>query len=179
MRRWNKDPKAWQRFRPDKVWGFREGQVVPAAALVSRTLGPETRRRFALARLWRDWRTIVDPFIAEMVRPLSTRKQTLVLGAQDSLVMQEIHFLAPEILNVVNRHLGEEIFDKVVFELISGKIPLDRGSEPKGQWPRQRSRPLKNWARCSISWKATRRLAEVTAPMSAGLPGRYNFWRKK
>ncbi len=132
MRRWNKDPKAWQRFRPDKVWGFREGQVVPAAALVSRTLGPETRRRFALARLWRDWRTIVDPFIAEMVRPLSTRKQTLVLGAQDSLVMQEIHFLAPEILNVVNRHLGEEIFDKVVFELISGKIPLDRGSEPKG-----------------------------------------------
>ncbi|MFW5489720.1 MAG: DUF721 domain-containing protein [Desulfovibrio sp.] len=123
---------AWLRFRPDKVRGFREGKPTAASSLVGPTLGPDTERRFALVRLWRDWPRVVDPAIAEMVHPLKTRKGTLVLGAHDSLVMQEIHFLAPEILQVVNEFLGEEFFDKVVFELISGKIPLARGSEPKG-----------------------------------------------
>lgn len=135
MQRWKKDPRAWLRFRPEKVRGFRNGKLVAASSLVSRTLGPETRRRFALARLWRNWDKVVDPYIAQMVRPLKTRKKTLVMGAEDTLIMQELHFLSPEILGIVNRYLGEEVFDKVVFELISGKIPLDRdtgGTESKG-----------------------------------------------
>lgn len=41
------------------------------------------------------------------------------------MVMQEAQFLAPMILEIVNGFLGQEVFDKVVFELLNGRVPLD------------------------------------------------------
>jgi hypothetical protein len=86
---------------------------------------------FRLVRLYRDWDRVVGPDIAALVRPLGRRKRTLVVGAEDTLAVQEAHYAAPEILERVHAHLGEECFDKVKVDLLMGKTPLDTSKVPQ------------------------------------------------
>lgn len=79
-----------------------------------------------LVRLWKTWPEVIGPEMAEMLRPLGHRKRTLILGAEDSMIIQEFSFFAPEILDKVNSALGQAYFDKVHIELLSGKPQLDR-----------------------------------------------------
>jgi hypothetical protein len=104
----------------------REGVAPRAGEMLSdlwQRLGGSDRVR--LVALWRAWSEVLGSHLAEMAKPLGSRGRTLVLGADEPLVMQELGFLAPEILARVNAFLGQEHFDKVVFELIDGRIPLD------------------------------------------------------
>ena len=63
--------------------------------------------------------------MAELLSPLGHRKRTVLLGAEDSMIIQEFSFFAPEILDKVNNALGEVYFDKVHIELLSGKPRLE------------------------------------------------------
>ncbi|HKK34128.1 MAG TPA: DUF721 domain-containing protein [Desulfomicrobiaceae bacterium] len=90
---------------------------------LSRNSGPVELR---LVRLWKTWPEVIGPDMAELLSPLGHRKHTLVLGAEDSMIIQEFSFFAPEILEKVNTALGQAYFDKVHIELLSGKAQLDR-----------------------------------------------------
>jgi hypothetical protein len=79
-----------------------------------------------LAELWVNWSVVMGPQLSQMARPLGRRKRTLVLGAQDSLVMQELVFFSSQILERIEGFLGWNPFDKVVFELLQGKTSLDQ-----------------------------------------------------
>jgi hypothetical protein len=68
----------------------------------------------------------------------------LVLAADDPIVMQEAQFLGPMILERVNGFLGKEVFDKVVFELLNGRVPLDGEIRPEApKPPRKLKKPEK------------------------------------
>jgi|MTBAKSStandDraft_2_1061841.scaffolds.fasta_scaffold00007_40 hypothetical protein len=83
-----------------------------------------------LVRLWRAWRELLGPELAPLMRPLGHRERTLILATEDPVVAQEASFLAPLVLEKVHEFLGEEVFDKVHFELLSGRVPLDEQTAP-------------------------------------------------
>lgn len=59
-----------------------------------------------------------------MAKPLGRNKSTLLLGVEDPMVMQELHFHSPAILVAVNSALGEKLFDKVRLDLLGGRSSL-------------------------------------------------------
>ena len=97
-----------------------------------------SRRNFVA--VCRRWVEIVGPETAELVRPLGHRRRDLLLGADDPVVMQEMHFAAPEILSLVNAALGQEAFDRVRFDLLGSQVSLDalRAVPPRFAVPPER-----------------------------------------
>ena len=93
---------------------------------------PEADLGFRLARLWPRWREVMGQDLAPWARPLGHKGQTLLLGVEDALAMQESRYDAPEVLERVNAFLGQVYFDKAHFDLLQGKTPLDG---PFGQAP--------------------------------------------
>ena len=79
---------------------------------------------FRLAMLWPRWREVLDG-VAPYARPLGHRRSILLVGVEDAIAMQESHYDAPGILEQVNGFLGQQVFDKVQFDLLQGKTPLD------------------------------------------------------
>jgi hypothetical protein len=86
-----------------------------------------------LVRLWREWAEVVGPDIASLARPVGHKDGALILAAEDSVAAQQLSFYAPELLARVNEFFGEEIFDKVRFELLDGRAPLDGFSALAGE----------------------------------------------
>jgi hypothetical protein len=122
-------------LRPGKGGGkTRTDAMKDIAEALSRFL---TRREagtpFLLTRLWRDWPDVVGPQIAELARPLGHRRTTLIIGVEDSMVMQEMNLYAPALIEQANDYLGMKFFDKVQLELIGEQVPLDmEPEEPPG-----------------------------------------------
>ena len=73
-----------------------------------------------LVKLWKTWPDVSGPEMAELLSRLGHRKRTLLLGAEDSMIIQEF-----EMMDKVNNALGEVYFDKVHSELLSGKPRLE------------------------------------------------------
>lgn len=106
--------------RKDRTW--RTLRAGDAAAKLLRRLGSGEELKFL--RLWRHWGEVLGELAAE-ARPMERRGPTLVLGVQNSIAGQELSYFQPQILQRVNAFLGEECFDKVIFELLRGRVPLD------------------------------------------------------
>ncbi|WP_419785378.1 DUF721 domain-containing protein [Pseudodesulfovibrio sp.] len=94
----------------------------------------DTTGGMALVRLWAHWDELLGE-MAPMARPLGHRRRTLILAAGDPMVMQEAQFLGPMILQKITEFLGEEFFDKVTFELLNGRTPLDGAIRPEASGP--------------------------------------------
>ena len=94
----------------------------------------DTTGGFSLVRLWRAWDDIMGD-MAQFARPLGHRRSTIILAADDPIVMQEAQYLAPMLLKNINDFLGEEVFDKIVFELLNGRVPLDGAIRPEAPEP--------------------------------------------
>jgi hypothetical protein len=77
-----------------------------------------------LVRLWLEWENIVGPEVAELAKPLGHKDGTLIMHTEDAIAAQQLTYFAPEILARVNAFLGQEVFDKVRFELLNGRVPL-------------------------------------------------------
>lgn len=82
--------------------------------------------RYLFNGICQNWDRIVGPEAADLVKPLGKQKSTLILGAEDSIVIQEFSFLADQILEMVNSFCGSAFFDKVRVELLKGRTPLDK-----------------------------------------------------
>ncbi|BDQ38618.1 hypothetical protein SYK_29780 [Pseudodesulfovibrio nedwellii] len=100
----------------------------------------------ALVRLWRAWDDIMGE-MAPMARPLGHRGTKIILAAGDPIIMQEAQYLAPMLLQKINAFLGEEVFDKVVFELLNGRVPLDEDIRPEAPKPPRKLKRPKNLGR--------------------------------
>lgn len=107
-----------------------------------KTMGGDLPPR--LSRLWKAWPDLVGPDLAAMARPLGHRRRSLILGGEDPIVLQELSFFAGEFLDKANAFLGEEFFDKVLFELIHGRASLDSERPPVGTLPRPKLTKIKN-----------------------------------
>ena len=82
------------------------------------------RDKLMIPKLWQAWPLLMGE-LAELAKPLGHRKKTLLLAAEDSVASQELSYFAPEILERINSFFGEEVFDKVLFELLNGRVTLD------------------------------------------------------
>ncbi|WP_320174489.1 DUF721 domain-containing protein [Maridesulfovibrio sp.] len=80
--------------------------------------------KLMIPKLWKAWPELMGE-LAEFAKPLGHRKRTLILASDDSVAAQELSYFAPEILERINSFFGEEVFDKVLFELLNGRVPLD------------------------------------------------------
>lgn len=103
----------------------------------------DTTGGYALVKLWRAWDDLMGE-MASMARPLGHRGTKIILAAEDPMVMQEAQFLAPLLLETINTYLGEEVFDKVVFELLNGRTPLDGAIRPEAPEPPRKLKKPKN-----------------------------------
>lgn len=96
-----------------------------ASALDSFVSWKQLGREMDVARIWRSWPEIIGPRLAEMARPLGRRRGALIIGVEDSLVMQELTFFSEQIRERVGDFLGWQPFDKVKFELLEDRTPLN------------------------------------------------------
>ena len=82
-------------------------------------------RDLTLLELWRHWDTVLGPNLAGLALPLGHREATLLVAAEDHLIMQELSFLTPEILERVNAFLEEDRFQAVQLSLLGKRRPLN------------------------------------------------------
>lgn len=82
-------------------------------------------RDLALTELWRHWDTILGPGLASLALPMGGREATLLVAAEDHLIMQELSFLTPEILERVNAFLEEDRFQEVHLSLLGKRRALN------------------------------------------------------
>lgn len=92
--------------------------------IVSFASRADAAQGFRLAMLWPRWREVLGD-VAPYASPLGHRRSILILGVDDPVAMQESHYDAPDILERVNAFLGQQVFDKIQFDLLQGKTPLD------------------------------------------------------
>lgn len=90
----------------------------------------DSRRQAELHRLWRSWSEAVGEHLAMIARPLGTRRDDLVVGVEDSMLMQDMVHYGPALVEQANAFLGRKVFDKVRVELIGGRVPLDADLGP-------------------------------------------------
>lgn len=78
-----------------------------------------------LRRLWENWPMVMGDDLAGLAMPLGHRKSVLLVGAEDHLVMQELSFCTPDILERVNAFMDSPYFEKVELHLHLGQPVLD------------------------------------------------------
>ncbi len=94
--------------------------------VVARINGAE--HKFVVSKLWQLWNVVMGDEIAAISSPLGERAMgktgVLLVGAEDNMLLQELSFLAPEILARANSFMEREYFVKVQLELLQSRAPL-------------------------------------------------------
>lgn len=98
-----------------KMWRARAPRPMSVTqempALLARMGGSPLRAK--LASLWANWASVLGPELAELALPLKAHGDTLILGAEDAMTMQELHFLTGDILEQINAFLQFNAFTQV------------------------------------------------------------------
>lgn len=123
--RWR--PRALRR-RPDGSGGGQPdvaprgvGEFLPA---VLAGLGGDAAR-LRLVQLWRHWEMVLGPELAPLARPLGHHGESLLIGAEDAMLMQELHLQSGEILERVNAFMEGPFFSCVKVSLCFRRTELD------------------------------------------------------
>ena len=144
------------------AWRARRKASEPVAACeilakVMQRLGmsaDEGWLRERLRQLWINWNMVMGPDLADMAHPLGRHGSVLLLGAEDALLVQELHFQSGEILERVNAFMEKAVFDSVKVELLLGRQDvrlqsLSREPSPDG-----------------TNWRTPRGPVDVQTPLS-------------
>lgn len=86
--------------------------------------------RLRLVQLWRHWEMVLGPDLAPLARPLGHRKDILLIGAEDAMLMQELHLQSGEILERVNAFMEGPFFASVKVSLCFQQTELDNIAPP-------------------------------------------------
>lgn len=78
---------------------------------------------FTRWKLWREWEAVVGRDIANHSTPVGYRRGVLYVWVDSSPRMQEISFLAGNIIYNVNRHLGKKWIRRIQFTLDRKEVP--------------------------------------------------------
>lgn len=110
----------------------RERRLCPAAealaSLFERISRPEQQR---LTALWRAWPKIMDAPVGELGVPLGQKERVLLIGAEDTMALQELSMLAYDILEQANAFMGEAFFVQVRVTLMQGRSDLAEKRPPR------------------------------------------------
>lgn len=136
-RKWARRRRA-RRFPPDGGAGAGPTLREALLALLERMGG--TPERAGLQRLWDNWEAALGPDLAALAQPLGHhaekgatdrkgRRVTLLLAAEDAMLLQELRFRGDEILERVNVFLGRPYFSEVKVSLPLGRSAPVRSRE--------------------------------------------------
>lgn len=141
-------PRFWRpralRKRPD---GTPEEVLAHAASGVGEVLSQVLEGlgadpvRMRLIQLWRNWEMVMGPELAPLARPLGHRGDVLLIGAEDAMLMQELHLQSAEILERVNAFMEGPYFACVKVSLCFQKTALDAIRAPAPPPPLPTLRP--------------------------------------
>lgn len=98
-------------------------------------------RREHLDQLWKNWSMVMGPELSALARPLGHREGQLLVGGEDNLVLQELSYHAPEMLERANAFMDGEFFRRVELHLLEGRTPLDE--RPYRVLPVPRRKPVR------------------------------------
>ena len=100
------------------VYGPRPvGAVVPAL-----TREAFRKRSPAAAQVMADWPLIVGPELARATTPKRLTRGTLTIGCAGPVAM-ELQYLAAELMNRINAHLGSPVVTQLKFQQVSLDFP--------------------------------------------------------
>ena len=117
-------------------------QALSAADLVSKFLAAHPKGAADdLVELWRHWEMVMGPELAGLAHPLGTRAGTLLVGADDNLILQELAFLTPEILERANAFLDNTRFTNVQASLMQGRASLENAPALAADAQKQQTAP--------------------------------------
>ena len=106
-------------------------------------------------RAWEVWEKVVGPQIAGHARPLRLREGVLEVRVDQPIWMQQLRLMAPEILQKLNRALGEELIRELYWR--RGTLKQAEQSEP----PTPPAKPLPK-----LNSAEAQKVAETTASLS-------------
>jgi hypothetical protein len=69
------------------------------------------------AKIWKVWDEVVDPAFAVHARPLWIKEGRLRVSVKHPIVLQELNFMATDIINDLNRVLGRKAVHRIDFSL--------------------------------------------------------------
>lgn len=108
------------------------GELLPG---VLAALGGDAAR-LRLVQLWRHWEMVLGPELAPLARPLGHHGDSLLIGAEDAMLMQELHLQSGEILERVNAFMEGPFFSCVKLSLCFRRTELDSIVAPPAPPPR-------------------------------------------
>lgn len=76
-----------------------------------------SEQRAKLAQLWRNWAEVVGEELAEVAVPIRAKDRALILGAENSMLLMELHYVTGEIKEKINCFLASDYFENVFVEL--------------------------------------------------------------
>lgn len=82
------------------------------------------RGNLRLPHLWENWPMVMGEPLWRAALPLGIQDRVLLIGAEDNMLMHELSFHTPEILDRANAFMDEEYFSRVRLELLRGRQPL-------------------------------------------------------
>ena len=113
------------------------GELLPG---VLTALGGDAAR-LRLVQLWRHWEMVLGPELAPLARPLGHHGDCLRIGAEDAMLMQELHLQSGEILERVNAFMEGPFFACVKVSLGFRRTELDTIAPPPTPPPQPLERP--------------------------------------
>ncbi len=81
--------------------------------------------KLKLITLWKNWNKIMGDGLCKMAKPIGTKGRTLIIGVEDSILMQELSFFSDNILEKIEQFLGYQPFDKIMYKLLEDRTSLD------------------------------------------------------
>jgi len=71
------------------------------------------------AEIWKIWDEVVGPIIAEHAQPSNIRRKKLRVHVSEPIWLQELEFVAETIKDKINKKLGRNAVEKIIFRLSS------------------------------------------------------------
>lgn len=96
-----------------------------------------------LPNLWANWAEIMGEAVSDLICDLGCKGSLLIVGAQNSLQMQTLQFMAGEILERANQYLETNYFSDIRINLANGpRLPENALSEKRVQMLHEQKLPM-------------------------------------
>lgn len=96
----------------------KKDSMVPLKDILKGLLaGSNLKFNPADAEIWEIWDEVVGPAIAEHAQPSNITKKQLRVNVAEPIWLQELEFVAETIKDKLNKKLGRNAVEKVIFRL--------------------------------------------------------------
>lgn len=97
--------------------------VQEAVNILLNVYGGQERRH--LSALWDNWVMVLGEDLACLGMPMGHKEHVLLIGAEDSMALQELSLQSPEILERVNAFMDSPFFSQIRVTLLHGQRALN------------------------------------------------------